>query len=74
MEQKVLDAAEKGIVSQRVSDVEMVATIREVYKWPYTPDSKKGYFLGSHWTFGVIAALRSVEAAQGVYNSWQQHT
>ena len=41
MEQKVLDTAKKDFVSQRVSDVETVATIREVYKWPYNQIRKR---------------------------------
>lgn len=36
----MLDAAKEDIISEHVSDLEMVATIREVYKWPYTPGPK----------------------------------
>ena len=68
VEQKVLDTAKKDFTSERVSDVETVATIREVYRWSNTRDSKKGYLLDPHSAIGVTAALRSVEAAPGVHN------
>lgn len=63
----MLDAAKKDFTSERVSDAEMVATIREVCRWPNTRDPKKGY-LDPHSAIGVTAALRSVEAAPGVHN------
>ena len=44
VEKKVLDAANADFVSERVSDAETVATIRNVYRWPNTPGSK-GYIL-----------------------------
>ena len=68
MEQEVLDIAREDFTSERVSDVETVATIREVYRWPNTRDSNKGYLLDPHSAIGVTAALRSVEAAPGVHN------
>ena len=68
VEQKVLDAAKKDFVSERVADVETVVTIREVYKWPCTSSSQKGYLLDPHSAIGVTAALRSVDAAPGVFN------
>lgn len=64
----MLDAAKKDFTSERVSDAEMVATIRKVYRWPNTRDPKKGYLLDPHSAIGVTAALRSVEAAPGVHN------
>lgn len=67
VEQEVLDAAKKDFTSERVSDAEMVATIREVYKWPNTRDPKKGYLLDLNSAI-MTAALRSVEAAPGVHN------
>ena len=67
MEKKVLDAAKADFASERVSDAETVATIRDVYKWPNTPGSK-GYIIDPHSAISVTAALRSAKAAPGVDN------
>ena len=67
VEKKVLDAAKADLASERVSDADTVATIRDVYRWPNTPGSK-GYILDPHSAIGVTAALRSAKAAPGVYN------
>lgn len=52
--------------SERVSDSETIATIRNVYSWPNTPGSK-GYILDPHSAIGVTAALRSAKASPGVH-------
>lgn len=67
VEKKVLDAAKADFASERVSDADTVATIRDVYRWPNTPGSK-GYILDPHSAIGVTAALRSAKAAPGVHN------
>ena len=67
VEKQVLDAAKADFASERVSDAETVATIRDVYRWPNTPGSK-GYILDPHSAIGVAAALRSAKAAPGVHN------
>ena len=66
VEKKVLEAARKDFASERVSDAETVATIRNVYRWP--SNSSKGYILDPHSAIGVTAALRSVKSAPGVHN------
>lgn len=67
VEKKVLDAAKADFASERVSDAETIATIRDVYKWPNTPGSK-GYIIDPHSAISVTAALRSAKAAPGVDN------
>ncbi|KAI4141989.1 MAG: hypothetical protein L6R39_005124, partial [Caloplaca ligustica] len=67
VEKEVLDAAKADFASERVSDAETVATIRDVYRWPNTPSSK-GYILDPHSAIGVTAALRSAKAAPSVHN------
>lgn len=67
VDNEVLEAAKADFASERVSDAETIATIRDVYRWPNTPGSK-GYILDPHSAIGVTAALRSAEAAPGVYN------
>ena len=52
VEKKVLDIARKHFESERVSDPETVATIREVYGW------RNNYILDPHSAVGVAAALR----------------
>lgn len=66
-EKKVLDAVQIHFTSERVSDVETVATSRDVYRWPNTPGSK-GYILDPHSAVSVTAALRSAKAVPGVHN------
>jgi threonine synthase len=67
VEEKVLDAAKADFASERVSDAETVATIRDVHRWPNTPGSK-GYIIDPHSAISVTAALRSAKAAPGVDN------
>ena len=67
VEKKVLDAAKADFTSERVSDAETVATIRDVYRWPNTPGSK-GYILDPHSAIGVTAALRSAKTAPDVHH------
>ena len=67
VDKKVLEADKADFASERVSDNETIATIRDVYRWPNTPGSK-GYILDPHSAIGVFAALRSAEAAPGVHN------
>ena len=66
VEKKVLEAAREDFASERVSDAETVATIRNVYGWPI--NSSKGYVLDPHSAIGVTAALRSAKAAPGIHN------
>ena len=67
VDREILEAAKADFASERVSDVETITTIRDVYRWPKTPGSK-GYILDPHSAIGVTAALRSAEAAPGVHN------
>jgi threonine synthase len=57
VEQKILDAARADFSSERVSDAETVAAIRDVYRW------SKGYILDPHSAISVTAALRSAVTA-----------
>ncbi|KAI4169944.1 MAG: hypothetical protein LQ343_005326 [Gyalolechia ehrenbergii] len=61
VENKVLHSAKADFASERVSDVETLSTIRDVYRMG-------GYILDPHSAIGVTAALRSAKAAPGVYN------
>ncbi|RDL33842.1 Tryptophan synthase beta subunit-like PLP-dependent enzyme [Venustampulla echinocandica] len=67
VEKRVLDAAKADFASERVSDAETAATIRDVYRWPSTPGSK-GYILDPHSAISVTAALRSAKETPGVDN------
>ena len=67
VDQKILDAAKQDFASERVSDQEIISTIRNVYKWPGTPGDK-GYILDPHSAIGISAALRSAKEAQGVHH------
>jgi threonine synthase len=67
VEKKVLDAAKANFASERVSDEETVAAIRDVYRWPKTP-GEKGYILDPHSAIGVAAALRAAKATPDVVN------
>lgn len=67
VERKVLDAAKVDFASERVSDTETIATIRDVYRWPSTPGSK-GYILDPHSAIGMNAAVRSAKAVPGIHN------
>jgi threonine synthase len=67
VEQKLLDAVRAEFSSERVSDKETLATIRDVYQWPYTGSSGSNYVLDPHSAVGVAAALRYAEAEPGVH-------
>ena len=69
VEQKVLDAAKADFASERVSDAETLATIRNVYQWPNTGSpGPKGYVLDPHSAVSMTAALRSAKTAPGIHN------
>lgn len=67
VDKKVLDAAKVDFSSERVSDAETIATIRDVYRGTNNPGSKD-YVMDPHTAIGVTAALRSAKAAPGVHN------
>ena len=67
VDKKVLDAAKVDFASERVSDAETIATIRDVYRGTNNPGSKD-YVMDPHTAIGVTAALRSAKAAPGVHN------
>lgn len=67
VEKKVLDAAKADFTSERVSDAETVATIRDVYRWSNTPGSK-GYIVDPHSAISVTAALRAANATPSIDN------
>ena len=68
VEQEVLDAVRAEFSSERVSDVETLATIRDVYQWPYADNSGSNHVvLDPHSAIAVAAALRSAEAAPGIH-------
>ena len=68
VEQKVLDAVRAEFLSERVSDAETLATIRDVYRWPNVPSpGSKYYVLDPHSAISVTAALRSAEATPGIH-------
>lgn len=58
---QILELAQVDFSSERVSDIETLSTIRDIYK-------KGGYILDPHSAIGVTAALRSAEAEKGVFN------
>lgn len=69
VEQKVLAAAKADFASERVSDAETLATIRDVYRWPSTGSpGLKGYVLDPHSAVSMTAALRSAKAVPGIHN------
>lgn len=61
---KILDAAKRDFESERVSDPQTLATIKEVYGWPKTTDQPGHYILDPHSAIGVTAAFRSYERAK----------
>lgn len=64
VEQEVLDAAKADFVSEWVSDAEILATIRDVYRWPNTGSpGLKGYVLDPHSAVNMTTALRSAKTA-----------
>lgn len=64
VDEKILDAARKDFESERVSDQQTLATIKDVYGWPKTKDQPGHYILDPHSAIGVTAALRSRERAK----------
>lgn len=68
VEQKVLDAVRSEFSSERVSDAETLATIRDVYQWPHAdkPGSNH-YVLDPHSAVAVTAALRSARSAPCIH-------
>ncbi len=60
VEKQVLDAVRADFASERISDAETIATIRDVYRWP------NGQILDPHSAIAVTAALRSAEGAHQV--------
>jgi threonine synthase len=60
VEPEILDLARESFESERVSDEQTVATIKDVFGWPKTP-GEKGYILDPHSAIGVNAALRSIQ-------------
>jgi threonine synthase len=65
----VLDAAKADFASERVSDAETLATIRDVYQWPNTSSlGSKGYVLDPYSAIGMTAALRSAKTVPGIHN------
>ncbi|KAL9114263.1 MAG: hypothetical protein Q9227_001685 [Pyrenula ochraceoflavens] len=65
----MLDAARRDFTSDRVSDEETLATIREVYRWSASRDNnaaeKEGrrYILDPHSAIGLTASLRSISSS-----------
>lgn len=60
----IIDAARKDFESERVSDKETVATIKEVYSWPKISSQPGHYILDPHSAIGVTASLRSHDRAK----------
>jgi threonine synthase len=67
VDKEVLEAAKADFSSERVSDTQTLATIRDVYGWD-AAQGEKSYVLDPHSAIAVAAALRSAEAAPGVVN------
>jgi threonine synthase len=65
VEQKALEAVRAKFSSEHVTDLETLATIRDVYRW-LSPD-RKPYVLDPHSAVSVTAALRFAETAPGVH-------
>jgi len=64
VDEKIIGAARNAFESERVSDEQTVATIKEVYGWPETSSQSGHYILDPHSAIGVTAALRSHERAK----------
>jgi threonine synthase len=66
----VLGAAKADFASERVSDAEKLATIRDVYRWPNTGSpGPKDYVLDPHSAVSMTATLRSAKTAPGIHNA-----
>jgi threonine synthase len=63
--QQVLEAVRAEFSSERVTDPETLATIRDVYRWAIA--DQKPYVLDPHSAVSVTAALRRAEAAPDVH-------
>ena len=60
VEASVLDAAKRDFESERVSDKQILETIKDVYGWKA---DQKDYVLDPHSAIGVAAALRSAPSS-----------
>jgi threonine synthase len=60
VEPAVLEAAKRDFESERVSDKQILETIKDVYGWNA---DQKHYVLDPHSAIGVAAALRSLQRA-----------
>ena len=67
VEEKVLNAAKAHFISERISDIETITTIRDVYRHRNTLGSK-GHIVDPHSAVSVTAALRSAKAVPNVHN------
>lgn len=61
----MFDAAKIDFASERISDTETLATIRDVYGWSGIPNPKD-YVLDSHSAVGVTAEIRSTKSMPSV--------
>ncbi|KAG5291959.1 threonine synthase [Histoplasma ohiense] len=76
VEPAVLDAAKEHFESERVSDLETIDTIRDIYSscFPASPvssgtrGSTGGYILDPHSAVGVAASLRSIDRNPGTHH------
>lgn len=62
VDEKVLEAAKSEFSSERVSDEQTLATIKDVFQ-----NLSKGYILDPHSSVGVTAALRRLDTSESVY-------
>ncbi|PVI08587.1 threonine synthase-like protein [Periconia macrospinosa] len=60
VDKQILEAAQKDFTSYRVSDEEVVDTIRDIFAAP----ASKQYVLDPHSAIGIHAALRSAEVSK----------
>ncbi len=64
----MLDAVRAQFLSERISDAETSATIRDVYRLPKVSNpGSKYYVLDPHSAVSVTAARRSAEAMPGIH-------
>jgi threonine synthase len=64
-----LDTAKADFVSEQVSDIEILATIRNIYRWPNTGrPGPKGYILDLYSAVSMTAVLQSAKTVPGIYN------
>jgi threonine synthase len=65
VENEVLEAVKAEFSSERVTDLETLATIREVYRWHGT--GRQPFVLDPHGAISVAAAMRAAEVAPGAH-------